>query len=82
MEIAIEVNIKIIRMFTSIRQMLSGHTELRLEVEKIKNKLDNQDKNMEMVFQYLDELLEKKDQPMPERKSIGYKISPDKTEIR
>jgi len=75
-ETAIEVNIQIIRTVTRIRQMLSEHTEIRLEVEKIKKKLDNQDKNMEVVFQYLDELLEKKDQPKPERKSIGYKINP------
>ena len=45
-ETAIEVNIQIIRTFTRIRQMLSEHTELRLEVEKIKKKLDNQDKNI------------------------------------
>lgn len=74
-ETAIAVNIQIIRTFTRIRQMLSEHTELRLEVEKIKKKLDNQDKNMEVVFQYLDELLEKKDQPKQEYKSIGYKIN-------
>lgn len=78
-ETAIEVNIQIIRTFTRIRQMLSEHTELRLEVEKIKKKLDNQDKNMEVVFQYLDELLEKKGQPKPERKRIGYRINPGKT---
>ena len=78
-ETAIEVNIQIIRTFTRIRQMLSEHTELRLEVEKIKKKLDNQDKNMEVVFQYLDELLEENDQPKPERKSIGYKINPGNT---
>lgn len=34
---------------------------------------------MEVVFQYLDKLLEKKEQPKPERKSIGYKINPGKT---
>jgi len=73
-ETAIEVNIQIIRMFTKVRQMLTDHNELRLEVEKIKKKLDNQDKNMEIVFQYLDELLEKKDEPRQERKSIGYEI--------
>lgn len=78
-ETAIEVNIQIIRIFTRIRQMLSEHTELCLDVEKIKKKLDNQDKNMEVVFQYLDELLEKKGQPQLERKSIGYKINPGKT---
>lgn len=59
--------------------MLSEHTELHLEVEKIKKKLDNQDKNMGVVFKYLDELLKKKDQPKPERRSIGYKIQSRKT---
>ena len=71
---AIEVNIQIVRVFTQIRQMLSDHTELRLEIEKIKKKVDNHNKNIEIVFQYLDELLEKKDNQKP-RKQIGFKIS-------
>jgi regulator of replication initiation timing len=58
--------------FTRIRQVLSDNTELRLEIEKIKNKLDNQDKNMEVIFRYLDELIEKRDNPPP-RKRIGFK---------
>lgn len=70
---AIQVNIKIIRVFPHIRQVLADNTEIKLEVEKLKNKLDNQDKNMEIVFKYLDELLEKQDQPNPPRKRIGYK---------
>ena len=74
-ETAIEVNIQIIRMFTRVRQMLTDHNELRLEVEKIKKKLDNQDKNMEIVFRYLDELLEKQEQPNPPRKRIGFKAA-------
>lgn len=49
------------------------NTELRLEIEKIKKKVDNHDKNMEVVFQYLDELLEKKENSRP-RKPIGFKI--------
>lgn len=32
---------------------------------------------MEIVFQYLDELIEKKENPIP-RKTIGYKIKGDK----
>jgi hypothetical protein len=72
---AIRVNIQIIRIFTRIRQMLADNTELRLEIEKIKNKLDNHDKNMEVVFQYLDELLERKNEPEPKpREPIGYKV--------
>lgn len=70
---AIAVNIQIMRVFTRIRQMLADNTELRLEIEKIKNKLNNQDKNMEVVFQYLDELVEKKEEPKP-RKKVGYQL--------
>ncbi len=58
--------------------MLADNTELRLEIEKIKKKLNNQDKNMEIGFQYLDELLEKKEQPAVPRKAIGYRIGGEK----
>jgi hypothetical protein len=71
-EKAIQTNIQIIRIFTKIRQMLVDTTELSLDVEKIKKKIDNQSKNIELVFQYLDELLEKKD-TKKEREKIGYK---------
>ena len=71
-ERAINVNIQIIRIFTRIRHMFMDNTELRLEIEKIKSKLDNQDKNMEVVFRYLDELIENKEDPKP-RKRIGFK---------
>lgn len=71
-ERAINVNIQIIRIFTRLRQMLVDHTDLRLEIEKIKSKLDNQDKNMEVIFRYFDELTKPKIEPAP-RKRIGYK---------
>lgn len=41
-------------------KLYTDQTELRLDVELIKKKQTNQDKNMEVVFQYLDELMEKK----------------------
>jgi hypothetical protein len=69
---AIAVNIQIMRIFIRIRHMFIDNTDLRLEIEKIKNKLDNQDKNMELVFRYLDELIDKKHEPK-EPKRIGYK---------
>lgn len=71
-ERAVAVSLKIIDVFVQLREVLANHTELRLEVEKIKRKLDNQDKNMEVVFRYLDELLEKKENP-ESRKKIGFK---------
>lgn len=69
---AIIVNIQIIRVFTRVRQFLYDNAELRIEIEHIKKRLVNQDKNIELVFQYLDELLDKKDNLNP-RKRIGYK---------
>jgi hypothetical protein len=69
---AIQVNIQVMRIFTRIRKMFIDNTELWLEIEKVKTKLDNHGKNMEVVFRYLDELIEKKVEPKP-RKRIGYK---------
>jgi ORF6N domain len=73
---AIALNIQIIRIFVRFRQLYADHTEIRLEIEKIKKDLQNQGKNMEVVFQYLDELSKKVTEtekaPIP-RKQIGYK---------
>ena len=71
---AVSVNIQIMRIFTRVREMLMANSELQLEIEKIKKELNNQGKNMEVVFKYLDELsawLPK--QPNESRKRIGYK---------
>lgn len=68
---AIEVNIKIIRIFTKLRQSIAENLNLSLEIEEIKKKLSNHDKNIELVFSYLDELIVKKS--TSKRKRIGYK---------
>ncbi len=75
---AIAVNIKIIRIFIKIREVLTDNLSLKLEIEDIKKKLNNQDKNIELVFSYLDELLERKEDAetsstQEERTQIGYK---------
>ena len=69
---AINVNIQIMRIFTRVRQLLSDNLSVKLEIEEIKKKLENQDKNIELVFSYLDELIEKQENPQA-RKQIGYK---------
>lgn len=68
---AISVNIQIMRVFTRIRQSFMDNTELRLAIEEIRQKTENNTKNIEVVFQYLDELLDKKENP-EKRKQIGY----------
>jgi cell division protein FtsL len=69
---AIRVNIQIIRVFTKIRQMLTDTMSMKLEIEEIKKKLSNQNHNIELVFSYLDELMDKKENAEP-RNSIGFK---------
>lgn len=72
---AIQINIQIMRIFARIKQMFLDNTEIRLEIEKIKGKLDDQNKNTEILFRYLDELSERlppQSEPNP-RKKIGYK---------
>ncbi|MGL2992932.1 ORF6N domain-containing protein [Flavobacterium sp. TSSA_36] len=69
---AIQVNIQIMRIFTKVRQMLLDTTELKIDILQIQKKLENHDKNIELVFSYLDELAEKKEKETP-RTTIGYK---------
>ncbi len=68
-----QMNIAIMRAFVTLRKMLIDNTELRLAIEEIRKKTDNNSKNIEVVFKYLDELLEKREDQKP-RKSIGYKL--------
>lgn len=70
---AIQVNIQIMMVFTKVRKMLVDTLSLKLDIEEIKKKLENQDKNLELVFSYLDELIEKQENPLP-RKHIGFNL--------
>ncbi len=65
------MSIKIIEVFIKMREILTDTLSVRLDIEEIKKKLKNQDKNIELVFSYLDELIEKQENPKP-RKQIGY----------
>ncbi len=67
---AIQVNIQIVRIFTRLRKLFDNQKDLQLEITDIKKHLQNHDKNIELVFTYLDELTEKKAKP---RKRIGFK---------
>ncbi|HJS00140.1 MAG TPA: hypothetical protein VJ780_04315, partial [Flavobacterium sp.] len=67
-----QTNIQIMRIFTKVRQMLLDTTEMKLDIVQIQKKLENQGKNIELVFSYLDELTEKKEDLKP-RTKIGYK---------
>ena len=71
-ERAVAFSIRIIEVFVKMREFLSDNLTTKLEIEEIKKKLINHDKNIELVFNYLDELIEKQDIKI-ERNKIGYK---------
>ncbi len=71
-EKAIQTNIQIMRIFSKVRQMLLDTTEMKIDILQIQKKLENQGKNIELVFSYLDELNDKKETNKP-RTKIGYK---------
>jgi len=69
---ATQMSIRIIEVFVQMREALTDNLSLKLDIEEIKKKLTNHSKNIELVFNYLDELIEKKDNEKP-RKKVGYK---------
>ena len=78
---AIQVNIQIMLVFSKIRGILLDTLSLKLDIEEIKRRLSNQDKNLELVFSYLDELIEKKESPAS-RRPIGFKINTDQSSTK
>ncbi|MEO6882397.1 MAG: ORF6N domain-containing protein [Bacteroidia bacterium] len=68
-----QMSIRILEVFVRLQSMLIENTELRLAIEKLERKTENNTKNIEIVFRYFDELLEKKENKKP-RKKMGYKI--------
>ena len=57
--------------------MLLDTTNLKIDILQIQKKLENHDNNIELVFSYLDELSEKKENEKP-RTKIGYKKKTNK----
>ncbi len=49
--------------FLKVRELFVDSLRLNLDIEEIKRRLANQDKNLELVFTYLDELIEKQQNP-------------------
>jgi len=63
---AIQVNIQIMRAFTTLRQMLATHDDLRRKIEDMEAKYDEQ---FRVVFEALRQLLETEEQP---ERRIGF----------
>jgi hypothetical protein len=69
-EIAIKVNIQIIRVFTKMRELLFSYNDILLKLEKIEKKSEGYDKDIETIFSCLKELV---NNPDPPRRRIGFR---------
>lgn len=69
---AIEVNIRIIRVFTKMREYALTHKEILLQLGKLEKEVKGNSKDIENIFLVLKELLEKESKPSP-RNKISFK---------
>ncbi len=72
---AININVQIVRIFTKMREMLSSHKEILHELVKIEHKLAEHDNQILVIFQYLKQLeqVKQQEQDQQNRKRLGYK---------
>jgi hypothetical protein len=74
---AVEVNIRIIRVFTKLRQFALTHKEILLQLSRLEKEVKGNSKDIENIFMVLKELIEKQKNPMP-RNKIGFRRLSDK----
>ncbi|HWB27493.1 MAG TPA: ORF6N domain-containing protein [Chitinophagaceae bacterium] len=69
-EVAIQVNIQIIRLFTRMRELLSTSQDILLKLADIEKRVSFSEENIQAIFACLKELLTS---PKIERNKIGFK---------
>ncbi len=69
---AIEVNLRVVRVFVKMREYALTHKEILLQLAKLEKEVKGNSKDIENIFMVLKELLEKQAKPLP-RKRIGFK---------
>ncbi|MFY0255572.1 ORF6N domain-containing protein [Chitinophaga sp. 30R24] len=66
---AIAVNIQIVRIFTRMREMILTHKDILLKLEQMEKRVSGHDEQIELVFEYLKQLLSSPQEP---RVRIGF----------
>ena len=72
-DVAIEVNIRIIRVFTKFRQYSLTNKDILLQLAKLEKEVKGNSKDIQNIFMVLKELIEKQQRPVPPRNKIGFK---------
>jgi phage regulator Rha-like protein len=72
---AINMNIRIIRIFTKMREMLLTHKDILISMEKIECTLSNHDDKIILLFEYIKqfEKLKQEEHDQKNRPRIGFK---------
>lgn len=71
---SIKMSIRIIELFIKMRELLFTHKDILLQSEKIERKLTNHDQQIQLLFQYIKQLL---NPPASAREPIGFKVKRD-----
>jgi hypothetical protein len=72
---AIQVNIRIIRIFTRLREMLLTHKDILLKLEQLERQVVQNSEDIQMIFTALKELLT---QPQELRPRVGFRRNDEK----
>lgn len=67
---AIEVHVRIIRIFAKLKEMLSTNKDILMQMQKVEKKLTEHDEDIRLIFEALKQLLNPHQEP---RKRIGFK---------
>jgi len=72
---AININVQIVRIFTKMCEMLASNKEILHKLVKIEHKLAEHDNQILVIFEYLKQLEQVKQQELDQqnRKRVGYK---------
>ncbi|MBO9593188.1 MAG: ORF6N domain-containing protein [Niabella sp.] len=72
-EIAIEVNIRIIRVFTKLREYALSQKDIMVQLARLEKEVKGNSRDIENIFVVLKELIERQRNPIP-RNKIGFKL--------
>jgi hypothetical protein len=68
-DLAIKVNIQIMRVYTKIRNILATHKDLLLKFEQFETKLADHDDKIMLIFEYLKQLEQEEKTSLPQTPS-------------
>ena len=72
-EIAIRINIAIMRAFVHLRRFLESNKELAQKIEELEKAVSGHDEKIQLIFTAIKELMEEKVYPV-KRNPVGFKI--------